>query len=93
MHFFFFLSYINFGERFILSAAPLMVADELGRPPFRAELGLSGEAAGLKAQALTEGAPHSIRKVAVKCGDEVFRGTGVFFQYLSPSLAPKGVRD
>jgi hypothetical protein len=32
MHFFFFLSYINFGGRFILSAAPLMVADELGSP-------------------------------------------------------------
>lgn len=31
MHFFFFLSYINFGARFILSAARLMVADELWR--------------------------------------------------------------
>jgi hypothetical protein len=39
-----------------------------------------------------KGVPHSTGKVAMKCGDEVFHGTGVFFQYLSPSLAPKGVK-
>lgn len=38
-----------------------------------------------------EGVPRSIWKIEIKCGKEVFHVIGV--PHLSPSLAPKGVRD